>query len=103
VEFDRRVEISDGAVQVVLCQAYAAAVGEGTRVAGIEFGRFREIVERIGEVAIGAHYHAPIVMQDGEIGWLIAAGIDQRRAGRDSLLIGGAPLSGAAAFVGCVL
>ena len=103
VEFDRRVEIGDGGVQVVLRQAHAAAVGESARVARIEGDRRREILERAGEVALGAHGHAPILMQDGEIGRLIAARIDQRRAGRNALLIGGAPLSGAAAFVGCVL
>ena len=48
---------------------------------------------------MAAHRHAAIVMQDGEVGRLIAAGIDQRRAGGDSLVIAGAPLPGAAALV----
>ena len=82
IEPDRGVEIGDGAVEVVLRQLHAAAFGESARVVGIELDRFGEFVERAGEVAFGAQRHAAIVMQDGEIGRLIAARIDQRRAGR---------------------
>jgi hypothetical protein len=99
VEPDCGVEVGDGAVQVVLRQPHAAAVGKGPRVVGIEPDRRGEIVERAGEVAFGAHCHAPIVMQNSEIGRLVAAGIDQRRAGGNSLVTGGAPLPGAAALV----
>ena len=103
IDPDCGIEIGDGAVHVVLRQPHAAAIGVCPRIVGIELDRFREIAERAGKVALGAHRHAAIVMQDGEIGRLIAAGIDQRRAGGDSLVVGGAPLPGAAALVRAVL
>lgn len=103
IDPDGDIEVDNSAVRVVLRQPHAAAIGVCPRVVGIELDRLRELAERACKVTFGAHRHTAIMMQDGEIERLVAAGIDQRRAGSDSLVVGGAPLPGAAALVRTVL
>ena len=85
------VEIGDGAVEFALRQREAAAIAEAARVTRIEADRLIEIRARVGQIALGAERHAAVVVQNGEIDRRVAAGIDQRRAGSDTLLDGRAP------------
>ena len=99
VELDRRVEVGDGAVEIALGEPHAAAVGIGAGVRRVEADRLGEVIESARGVALGAHRQSAVVVQDGEIGSLVAARFDQHRARGNPLVGGGAPLPGATPLV----